>query len=193
MYLGSVSKTHAPALRTGWLVVAAGLADAILREKAHDDNGTPVLEQLALARLLARGEIDRHIRRSRLVYRGVATRCSPRSREQLPEATPERGRGRACTSCSTCPAGPRRRAVAEAAARRDVAVVPLSQHRVAPRGPALILGYGQLAEPAIDAAVAALAAAIRSSSVSARAGVPAPAVPLESLLGGDQLQHLLHG
>ncbi|MDA0169065.1 hypothetical protein OJ998_08205 [Solirubrobacter taibaiensis] len=55
------------------------------------------------------------------------------------------------------------RAVAEAAGRLGVAVVPLSQHCVAPRGPALILGYGQVTEPAIPAAVSALAGAIRSA------------------------------
>ena len=92
---------------------------------------------------------------------GVATRCSPRSRDSCPRHA-RTGSRRACTSCSNCPATSTTSAVAEAAARRDIAVVPLTQHRVAPRGPALILGYGQLAEPAIEAAVSALAAAIRS-------------------------------
>ena len=88
VYLGSLSKTQAPALRTGWLVAPPSLADAILREKAHDDNGTPVLEQLALARLLARGEIDRHIRRTRLVYLRRRDALLAALARQLPEARP---------------------------------------------------------------------------------------------------------
>ena len=85
---------------------AAGLADAILREKAHDDNGTPVLEQLALARLLARGEIDRHIRRTRLVYL--------RRRDALLAALARAARGasvrdRGRTACGARAARPPRR------------------------------------------------------------------------------------
>ena len=162
VYLGSLSKTQAPALRTGWLVAPPSLADAILREKAHDDNGTPVLEQLALARLLARGEIDRHIRRTRLVYLRRRDALLAALARQLPEARPY-GIAAGLHVVLELPGHLDDVAVAEAAARRDIAVMPLTQHRVAPRGPALILGYGQLAEPAIEAAVAALAAAIRSS------------------------------
>ena len=161
VYLGTVSKTLAPALRTGWLVVPPALAAAILVEKTNDDKGTPVFEQLALARLLARGEIDRHIRRSRLVYRGRRDALLTALAQHLPEATPT-GVAAGLHVVLDLPAGIDDQAVAEKAGRRGVAVVPLSQHCVTPRGPALILGYGQVAEPAIPAAVSALAAAIRS-------------------------------
>src|SRR6185437_14503695 len=68
-YMSSISKTMAPAIRVGWLVAPPALAAAIEHEKAADDRGTPVLTQLGLAVLLERGELDRHVRSSRPVYR----------------------------------------------------------------------------------------------------------------------------
>jgi len=69
LYAGSVSKTLAPALRLGWLVVPERLTAELTAAKALDDLGTPVVEQLTLADFLERGELDRHLRRTRAVYR----------------------------------------------------------------------------------------------------------------------------
>ena len=55
-YAGSVSKTLAPGLRLGWLVAPERLAGDVVSAKASDDLGTPVVEQLALADFLERGE-----------------------------------------------------------------------------------------------------------------------------------------
>src|SRR6185312_17382091 len=52
IYLGTVSKTLAPGLRLGWLIVPPSLADAVLEAKALDDLGCSAIEQLVLARLL---------------------------------------------------------------------------------------------------------------------------------------------
>jgi GntR family transcriptional regulator/MocR family aminotransferase len=68
-YLGSASKTLAPALRLGWLVVAPELYEGVAEAKGLADAGTPQLDQLALARFVDRGELDRHLRRMRGVYR----------------------------------------------------------------------------------------------------------------------------
>jgi GntR family transcriptional regulator / MocR family aminotransferase len=81
VYLGSVSKTLAPALRLGWLVLPpALLADAVSRKQLTDLGCSP-LPQAAFARLLRGGGYDRHLRRTRAAYRkrrdallsGVAT------------------------------------------------------------------------------------------------------------------------
>jgi GntR family transcriptional regulator/MocR family aminotransferase len=68
-YLGSASKTLAPALRMGWMVVPPGLMDAVADAKILADSGSPQLEQLALARLIEHGDLDRHLRRMRASYR----------------------------------------------------------------------------------------------------------------------------
>ena len=69
VYAGSASKTLAPALRLGWLVVAGVAARRRHREKELADCGTARIEQLAFAAFLARGELDRHLRRMRASYR----------------------------------------------------------------------------------------------------------------------------
>ena len=49
-----------------------------------------------------------------------------------------------------------------AAERRGVGLDGLAPHAARPRGPAVILGYGRIAEPAIEPGVRELAAAIGS-------------------------------
>ncbi|MPY81506.1 MAG: aminotransferase class I/II-fold pyridoxal phosphate-dependent enzyme, partial [Actinophytocola sp.] len=63
IYGGSVSKTLAPALRIGWLVLPEHLVAAVTDAKYAADLGTGIWEQAALADFLACGEMDRHIRR----------------------------------------------------------------------------------------------------------------------------------
>ena len=87
VYMGTVSKTLAPALRLGWLVLPRRLVDAVVGEKMLADNGSPTLDQLALARLIESGAYDRHLRQARRRYRarrdalvGRASRATCRAR-----------------------------------------------------------------------------------------------------------------
>lgn len=66
--LGTVSKSLAPALRLGWLVLPAWLAPAVGAAKAIADRGAPTLDQIALATLIESGRYDRHLRRMRAEY-----------------------------------------------------------------------------------------------------------------------------
>jgi GntR family transcriptional regulator / MocR family aminotransferase len=50
IYLGSASKTLAPAVRLGWAVLPGALAEAVAEEKMLANGGSPQLDQLALAR-----------------------------------------------------------------------------------------------------------------------------------------------
>ena len=107
IYMGTVSKTLAPALRLGWLVLPPRLLDAVLEQKTLADHGCPTLDQLALARLLESGAYDRHLRQARRRYR--ARRDALLSAVEAPPAGRPRHRARsrpardrpACRSRST--------------------------------------------------------------------------------------------
>jgi GntR family transcriptional regulator/MocR family aminotransferase len=152
----SVSKTLAPGLRLGWAVLPSDLAEEVAAEKRLSDLGTPVLEQLTLAAFLARGELDRHLRHTRPVYR--------RRRDALLRGLPDLPASGAAAGLHVLvrlPDGADEAAVAAAAAAHGVAVEPLGPHDLTgTRPPALILGYSRLPEPALVEAAKRLRAAI---------------------------------
>jgi len=67
--LGSVSKTLAPALRLGWVLIPPALTASIRGAKRDDDFGSNGLDQHVFARLLQSGGYDRHVRGLRRLYR----------------------------------------------------------------------------------------------------------------------------
>ncbi|MBX6386328.1 MAG: PLP-dependent aminotransferase family protein [Microbispora sp.] len=66
--LGTLSKSLGPDVGLGWLVAPADLLDAVAerRDQLADRTSGPV--QRAVATLLERGDLDRHLRRMRLEY-----------------------------------------------------------------------------------------------------------------------------
>ena len=66
VYAGTASKSLAPGLRLGWLVVPPRLLDAVTAELAAGPSG---IDQLTLAEFITSGEYDRQIRRARPAYR----------------------------------------------------------------------------------------------------------------------------
>jgi GntR family transcriptional regulator/MocR family aminotransferase len=68
-YTGSVSKSLAPGLRLGWLLVPESWAEEIVERKRTMDLGHPALDQALFARFLERGDYDRQLRRCQRAYR----------------------------------------------------------------------------------------------------------------------------
>jgi GntR family transcriptional regulator/MocR family aminotransferase len=66
IYAGTASKSLAPGLRLGWLVVPPRLLDAVTAGLANGPSG---LDQLTLAEFITSGAYDRQVRRARLGYR----------------------------------------------------------------------------------------------------------------------------
>ncbi len=173
-YLGSASKALAPALRLGWVIAPAALRRAVAEEKAWADGGSPGLDQLALADLIRRGEIDRHLRRMRRVYRARRDALLAAVREHLPAAR-ALGVPAGLHLALALPDAREETALVAGAARRGVGILAI--RRRAPgerRGHTVLLaGYANLPEPSIPAAVRALAAAV----AGAAPGVPVPTPP----------------
>ncbi len=164
VYAGSTSKTLAPALRIGWLVVPPALLAAVRHEKLLADRGTARIEQYAFADFLARGELDRHLRRMRARYRARRDALVSALTAALPEAT-VRGIAAGLHVTVELPGSDDEQAIREEARHRRVALETMSDYRpsVTDRPPALVLGYAQMPEPAIRAGVKELAEAIAAA------------------------------
>jgi GntR family transcriptional regulator/MocR family aminotransferase len=162
VYGGSVSKTLAPALRLGWLVLPERLGDRTAFEKLLADAGSPTLEQLALADLIERGEHDRHLRRMRLVYRSRRDAFVSAVAAHLPGARVG-GVAAGLHAIVELPAGTDEGALVAAARERDVAIEPVFPHRAradAAVTPSVLAGYASLPEPAIVEGVRRIGAAL---------------------------------
>jgi GntR family transcriptional regulator / MocR family aminotransferase len=163
-YLGTVSKSLAPALRLGWLVAPPALVDEAMRVKRLLDFSSPVLDQLALRRLMESGDYDRHIRRVRAVYRARRDWLTAALARHLPELEAE-GVAAGLHVLVRLPDGLEDERVAREAARDGLVVEPLSDSALDRHdAQGLVLGYGGVHETAIEPAVAALAAAIGRAS-----------------------------
>src|SRR4029453_2131364 len=69
IYHGTLSKSLAPGLRLGWLVVPPDLLDAVITARHATDAMTASLLQTTFTEFLERGDLHRHLRRSRRGYR----------------------------------------------------------------------------------------------------------------------------
>jgi GntR family transcriptional regulator / MocR family aminotransferase len=168
VYAGSVSKTLAPALRLGWLVVPPHLIDAVTDEKDLADCGTARIEQHAFASFLARGELDRHLRRMRKQYRRRRDLIVEALADAIPDATIH-GIAAGLHATVELPSGYDERAILEQAHARRIDLTTMGDFWIPPGSgpPTLLVGYGQLPEAAVNAAVSELAEAVRAAAAPA--------------------------
>ncbi|MEU8241977.1 PLP-dependent aminotransferase family protein [Actinoplanes missouriensis] len=141
-YLGSVSKSLAPAMRLGWLIAPRRLQPDLLAAKHASDLGNPALPQLVLAELLASGDYERHLRAVRTRQRRRRDALLTALRAHLPGARVA-GVAAGLHLLITFPGyGDIDDTVwAEAVAAEGVLVQPLSWHRRRPGPPGLVIGY----------------------------------------------------
>ncbi len=140
-YAGSTSKTLAPGMRLGWLIPPSRLHADLVEAKHASDLGSPALPQLVLARLIASGELEQHIRLVRKRQRSRRDALLRALREYLPAALVQ-GIAAGLHLLIMFPgrAGPDAE-LAEAVLRAGVLVQPLSWHRHRPGVPGIVLGY----------------------------------------------------
>jgi GntR family transcriptional regulator / MocR family aminotransferase len=140
-YAGSTSKTLAPGMRLGWLVPPRRLHADLITAKHASDLGSPALPQLVLARLIATGELERHIRLVRKRQRVRRDAVARALREYLPGARVQ-GIAAGLHLLITFPGLDLRDTdLAGQIQRAGVLVHPLSWHRQRAGPPGLVLGY----------------------------------------------------
>jgi GntR family transcriptional regulator/MocR family aminotransferase len=140
-YAGTTSKTLAPGMRLGWLIPPARLHADLVAAKHASDLGSPALPQLVLARLIATGELERHIRGVRKRQRARRDALLGALRAELPQARVQ-GVPAGLHLLITFPElALDDTELAERLRRAGVQVHPLSWHRQRPGVPGLVLGY----------------------------------------------------
>jgi GntR family transcriptional regulator/MocR family aminotransferase len=164
VYAGTASKTLAPAMRLGWLVVPPRLVQAVRRQQRQADFGVSRIEQHAFADFLMRGELDRHLRRMRTRYRARRDALVEALVEALPEVRVHGIRAGLHVTVQLLPED-RGRAIRDEAARRGVALTAMSDYYLDPAEDSamLLLGYGRSSEALIRAGVRELAVAVRAA------------------------------
>ncbi|WP_433329459.1 PLP-dependent aminotransferase family protein [Spirillospora sp. CA-294931] len=179
IYAGSLSKTLAPGLRLGWLVLPPHLTSAVAEAKLLADRGSPAIEQLAFADFLVRGEFDRQLRRMRPVYRRRRDALLAALAEHLPDLEPT-GIAAGLHAVAWLPDDLDEHAVVTAAADHGVQVAGIAPYRLTKPGrPGLIIGYSSLNEAQITEGIRLLAEAITTmlpaTSATRAEGTPAGA------------------
>jgi GntR family transcriptional regulator/MocR family aminotransferase len=167
VYHGTVSKSLAPGLRLGWVVVPPDLLDAVLAARSATDHMTASIVQATFAEFLERGDLDRHLRRSRRVYR--------QRRDALVDALAHRlpgfrvgGVSAGLSAFVTLPAGLDSAAVVAAGRDAGVGVYQLGDTLVDAdlRASSLVMGFGTLRPAQIQEGVRRLAAALDDQALT---------------------------
>jgi GntR family transcriptional regulator/MocR family aminotransferase len=160
-YIGSASKRLTPGMRLGWALLPSWLSWPLAGAKAVEDGGSEAIGQLALADFIERGELDRHIRRTRLRYEHRREALLESLARMLPQARVSAGAA-GLYELVELPGDVDEAALIDAAAERGVGLEGLSLHRFKPDGPpGLVLGFACLAEPEIEHGIPLLRQALR--------------------------------
>jgi GntR family transcriptional regulator / MocR family aminotransferase len=164
IHAGTTSKTLAPALRLAWLILPDHLVDEVTAQHQLTLASPSIVDQAALAILLERGDLERHLRQMRRRYRARRDALVGALAAELPEARIG-GAAAGLHVVAWLPETADEGAIKNRARERGVAIHTLHHDSaaVAPVPPALLFGYASLPEPALRRAAREVTAAVRSA------------------------------
>jgi len=157
-YGGSASKSLAPGMRVAWLVVPPRLVAPMTALQDRRGGMPAALDQLALADLIERGELDRHLRRQRRRYRRRRDALLRALAQRLPEVEVQ-GAAAGLFVVLRLPPG-----ISEAAVLRHARSVGVALEGGGGAPASVVVGYANLADAGVRSAVEALAACVRAAS-----------------------------
>ncbi|WP_279580648.1 aminotransferase-like domain-containing protein [Fodinicola feengrottensis] len=163
-YVGTVSKTLAPALRLGWLVAPPALRAEAVIAKWFGSRGCGTFEQAGFEHFLRTGGYDRHLRSTRPEYRRRRDAFLAALAKHLPDWEPI-GIDAGLHLVIRLPAS---YADAEVAAllesRHQIHLAALSSYTSGePLFPGVVTGFAALRPDRFDEAIAAVAAAVKAA------------------------------
>ena len=165
IYAGTASKTLAPAVRLGWLVVPRRMLADVVSAKERTDRHGSSLDELTLAEFITSGSYDRHVRHSRLGYQ--------RRRDRLIAALARAGLEPWVTGVAAglhavlhLPPGAGEDETVAAAAARGLVLDGMRGYRMlgTDHPEALVIGYGTPPAHAFTTAVSRLCAVLQAVS-----------------------------
>ncbi|WP_139335315.1 PLP-dependent aminotransferase family protein [Mycobacterium sp. GA-1841] len=162
VYVGSTSKTLAPGLRIGWMVVPAHLIERVRTAKSLADTGSSVMDQIAFSQFLTSGGYDRHLRQMRRRYPARRHTLLAALSRHLPQAE-VLGAAAGVHLTVQFPGGFAIDELVRRATESRIRLEPLAPCYAEPASapPGLILGYANLTESQIATGVQMLGALAR--------------------------------
>jgi GntR family transcriptional regulator / MocR family aminotransferase len=161
---GTTSKTLAPVLRLGWLLLPPDQVPIAITARTMADGGGPRIDEWALADLIASGAFDRHVRAARQRYRAKRATLLEAISTELPRAR-VRGIAAGLHAVLELPGGASETDVVAGAKEAGVHIQGLATFtRTHSHPPSLVLGYGLPSQRGLRKAVAAIAAVTPSGA-----------------------------
>ncbi len=164
VYGGTTSKTLAPGVRLGWMVLPPDLVEPVRAHRLATGGRTSALLQATFDVFLSSGDLDRHLRRTRRVYLQRRDQLIEALARWFPDAVPS-GISAGMHVLVTLPPHLDEARFAARALELGVRVFPLSEYRTRRRTDlpgGVVLGYGGITPAEIDAGARLLGEAANS-------------------------------
>ncbi len=160
-FVGTTSKTLAPALRLAWLVPPLDLIDDVEHELLVTGVTPPTLDQIAMASFIEDAALERHLRAMRRHYRAKRKVLIDALGRHAPDVRAG-GTAAGLHLVAWLPDGADERATAIRARESGVGLHELHRHctTLAPSPPALLLGFALPSVSDLEAATRLIAAAV---------------------------------